>query len=139
MTRKGVTIPFLFVTGPAPGSSNTEQQRPASTHGLQQMASTYGLLPPPNTQPQQQSQAWAWAPQHQQGGWVQGSVPAMNSPYANPPGYPDPSLGYAMPQSSSGGFESSAQHAQHPQSAGGVPDAMQHLLSAAEAASTKRK
>lgn len=117
-----------------------EHQRPASTHGLQQMASTYGLLPPPSSQAQQQPQPWAWAPQYQPGEWGQGNVSAMNSPYVNPLGYQDPaSLGYTMPQSSSSGFESSAQHAQHAQSAGAVSDAMQHLLSAAEAASTKRQ
>lgn len=52
-------------------------------------------------------------------------------------GYSDPgSMGYAMPQSGAGGFDTSAHHNQ---SEDAVPDAMHHLLTAAEAASTGTK
>lgn len=122
------------VLGQHPGTS-MQHQRPAISPGMDQMASAYGLLQPQGTQAQQQAPGWSWAPPPQTGGWGAGSSSAAH-PYMDPSGYSDPP-GFAMPQSS--GLERSAQHGQHGQSAGAVPDAMQHLLSAAEAASTKRK
>jgi len=116
---------------------------------MQQMASAYGLLNPrgpqavrqsgaaPFVQPGSQA-AWSWGQGGSQGGWgapnsmeasagPHGSLPrhlAPNAMFDHPGDDPDPTAGAARTGSDV--------------SSGQMPDALAHLLSAAEAASSER-
>ena len=107
-----------------------------------------GLLPSHDTtfcvsQAQQQApyghpQQWSWGAPVQTGAWQTGS----SATYTDPSGFGDPSQhGYNLPQSSGSGSlhvpGQINQGSSEPEEA--VPDALAHLLSAAEQASSKRK